>query len=272
MGTTPLEDIGATGTALTFAQGDDDGAIAALPFPLRFYGEEFSSINVGVNGQIVFGGPLYTFANTWTIPTHPVAPNRYAAVAADDFIAPPAATGMGCNDGRILVETRGSAPDRRVIVQWDNICHFAFGTGDASDDNTCQAIFYENGDIEYRYESVSAPEITPTGGAAPGYIIGLESGSGADSVAVDNGTSPPPAAGSSVLFTYTANPAGDCPAGPACPCDFNTDLILNSQDFFDFLTAFFALMPSADYNGDMVINSQDFFDFLSCFFDPPSGC
>jgi hypothetical protein len=59
---------------------------------------------------------------------------------------------------------------------------------------------------------------------------------------------------------------------PECPCDFNADEILNSQDFFDFLTAFFANQPSADYNNDDVINSQDFFDFLTCFFTPPAGC
>jgi hypothetical protein len=58
--------------------------------------------------------------------------------------------------------------------------------------------------------------------------------------------------------------------GPACPCDWNADMTLNSQDFFDFLTSFFA--DNGDFNGDMVTNSQDFFDFLTCFFTPPGGC
>jgi hypothetical protein len=52
----------------------------------------------------------------------------------------------------------------------------------------------------------------------------------------------------------------------ACRADFNGDGFVNSQDFFDFVNAFFALDPSANYNGDAFINSQDYFDFLTAFF------
>jgi hypothetical protein len=51
-----------------------------------------------------------------------------------------------------------------------------------------------------------------------------------------------------------------------CAADFNADGAANSQDFFDFLTAFFAAGPDADFNYDGVVNSQDFFDFLTAFF------
>jgi hypothetical protein len=53
----------------------------------------------------------------------------------------------------------------------------------------------------------------------------------------------------------------------SCPADFNADAQLNSQDFFDFLAAFFA--GEADFNADGMTNSQDFFDFLTAFFN---GC
>ncbi|MGE3108212.1 MAG: hypothetical protein AB7G11_07555 [Phycisphaerales bacterium] len=64
-----------------------------------------------------------------------------------------------------------------------------------------------------------------------------------------------------------------CQVVTNCPCNFNSDQYLNSQDFFDFLTCFFGsscpLGHTADFNLDCVVNSQDFFDFLTCFF---SGC
>jgi hypothetical protein len=54
-----------------------------------------------------------------------------------------------------------------------------------------------------------------------------------------------------------------------CRAAFNDDGVVSSQDFFDFITAFFALNESADFNGDGAVNSQDVFDFITAFF---AGC
>lgn len=67
--------------------------------------------------------------------------------------------------------------------------------------------------------------------------------------------------------------AGSNPADPAstplnvCRADWNHDTMVTSQDFFDFITAFFA--GAADFNSDGLTNSQDFFDFITQFF---GGC
>lgn len=54
-----------------------------------------------------------------------------------------------------------------------------------------------------------------------------------------------------------------------CPVDFDDNFRVNSQDFFEFINAFFGRDPLADMNLDGVVNSQDFFVFLEEFF---AGC
>jgi len=60
-------------------------------------------------------------------------------------------------------------------------------------------------------------------------------------------------------------------AGDSAPCsaDWNADGSLNSQDFFAFITPFFAQAQEADFDGNGSVNSQDFFEFLAAFF---AGC
>jgi hypothetical protein len=57
--------------------------------------------------------------------------------------------------------------------------------------------------------------------------------------------------------------------GAPCPADFDHSGAVNSQDFFDFLTAFFALDLAADFNHSGTVDAQDYFDFVAAFF---AGC
>ncbi|MGE4198197.1 MAG: hypothetical protein AB7G11_13865, partial [Phycisphaerales bacterium] len=49
----------------------------------------------------------------------------------------------------------------------------------------------------------------------------------------------------------------------ACPCDWNIDAVVNSQDFYDFASDFFA--GNADFDQSGTTTSEDFFAFLTCF-------
>ncbi|MBC7773220.1 MAG: choice-of-anchor C family protein [Pyrinomonadaceae bacterium] len=56
-------------------------------------------------------------------------------------------------------------------------------------------------------------------------------------------------------------------SGDPCPADVNGSGSVTSQDFFDFIAAFFA--GNADFNHDGETTSQDFFNFIAAFF---TGC
>jgi hypothetical protein len=48
--------------------------------------------------------------------------------------------------------------------------------------------------------------------------------------------------------------------------DFNADGILNSQDFFDFVNAFFQELLEADFDESGTIDSADFLTYLETYF------
>jgi hypothetical protein len=94
------------------------------------------------------------------------------------------------------------------------------------------------------------------------FVSGLE---GAEGAFLD------PMTGDFLFSTFGGGDRVVAVRGLARPCrpDYNGDGRLNSQDFFDILSDFFASDPTADYNADNLLNTQDIFDYLNDFF---TGC
>lgn len=79
------------------------------------------------------------------------------------------------------------------------------------------------------------------------------------------------ATGTDPCATSTTAPVTNVAETPPPPCraDFNNAGGVTVQDIFDFLSAWFANVPSADFNNAGGITVQDIFDYLSAWF---TGC
>jgi hypothetical protein len=159
-----------------------------------------------------------------------------------------------------------------IWFNWTAPCEgsFTIANCDGSLDDTVMAA-YEGTDCANSTELACGDDTCGIGGgpssvtinatAGGHYLIRIASWTATDCAGADGATG----------TLHISRDGGACPQ--ACACDFNSDNVLNSQDFFDFLNCFFTSgCANADYNHDMTVNSQDFFDFLNCFFMPPAGC
>jgi hypothetical protein len=195
----------------------------------------------------------------------------------------------------VYSETRTSP--NRLIVQWNRVGQYNAGAI-PTDENTFQAVLFENGNIEFRYGAISAQ-------AACEPTVGLENAAGTVGLNYDNtllGTGgvslaiaaqhPCPTgpvegaccAGSTCAVTTAAACAGAntryvgdgsaCNAAgnnvsPCCRADYNQSGSVTVQDIFDFLSGYFTANPAADVNESGGVTVQDIFDFLSAYF---TGC
>lgn len=137
--TTPFEDISTTGTELMLTDDGEENIV--IPFDFDLDGQVSSDIRVGNNGGVLFGtttGDLFSGNLPLAGQTPRIVPFW------DDF-----------DDelGGVFWEIRGTAPLRRVIIQWDDRPHFP---GDTEiDPATFQLVLFEtSNDILFVYEDV----------------------------------------------------------------------------------------------------------------------
>ncbi len=159
------EDLSATGTDIPGLHVDDTATAVALPFSISLFGVPYSTIYVSTNGFFTVNAGDGTFAN---YPFPAVGDPRVAPYFDDLWpVAAPV--------GKILYEVRGTAPNRRLIVQWHNLEHFETrGDGHRID---FEVIMYENSsDILFQYLNTSSFLAGLANGASA--TVGLNKGDG----------------------------------------------------------------------------------------------
>ncbi len=154
------DDISATGTNLPSIHGDDRTVNVPLPFPVSFYNVAYSSMYVGSNGYITFGSGDTEYSN-YSFPD----PDGYPRIA-------PFFDDLNINSSSmVLWQVKGTAPNRRLIVQWHDLRHFG-GSGHIE----FQVIMYENkSDILFQYQNSSNLSPGSNGSSA---TVGLNLGDG----------------------------------------------------------------------------------------------
>jgi hypothetical protein len=127
--------------AATKSRNDNTFPITNLPFSIFYFGEYYSSFQVCTNGFVQFGGGT---ATTTTPSAFPLTSTNdgICAAAWDDL------DGQGTNSS-LVVFTDGTAPNRRIIVDW-SAWQQALNTGTLA----FQIQFHESsGRIQFAYAS-----------------------------------------------------------------------------------------------------------------------
>ena len=123
----------AAANVLTFPTLDDSSATVALPFPFRFYGQEYTTAFVSTNGHVNFLAPNTSLSNVALPATG--TPNAAIYGFWDDLLLDASAS--------VRTELLGTAPNRRFVVEWRNVRFF----GDTTRRIDLNVVLHENGQI-----------------------------------------------------------------------------------------------------------------------------
>ncbi|PWR11162.1 hypothetical protein DKT68_06760 [Micromonospora acroterricola] len=138
------------------------------PFPVKLYGESYTSAWISANGLISFKDPAYfgwigSIPGTLPSPAAEGSPNAAVYVHWDDWVVD--------SQARIATKISGSAPNRQWVVEWRNVHAY----GDTNTRATFEVIFNEGGDITLAYADIDPAKSIERGGEA---TVGIENADG----------------------------------------------------------------------------------------------
>jgi len=135
-----FNDISSTCTDLGLE--DESFTYVDLPFPVKIYGVSYTRLYISDNGALSKENIRIGYYN-YPIPTYAYDYNIIAPFWDD--LNP----SVG---GKVCYQTLGSSPNRKFIIQWDNIPHYDIG---GTNGVTFQVEFIENSStIYYKYKDV----------------------------------------------------------------------------------------------------------------------
>ncbi|MCX5868499.1 MAG: choice-of-anchor D domain-containing protein [Proteobacteria bacterium] len=128
--------VNITGSKLNLL--DDTYVLLTPPFPLRFYGLQYSQLYVGDNGALSFSrGPVYSANGS--------LPDPYQA----SLVAPFWDDLVPNSTNNVYYDVTGTAPYRRFVIEWRNLGHYPSTLSGV----TFQVVFPEESDwILFQYK------------------------------------------------------------------------------------------------------------------------
>ena len=155
------------GTELTFADNDDGSTLVPLPFTFRYYGVDYSSINVGTNGLASFTTSVTARSNT-PIPDSDL-PNSTLYPFWDDLLVDNA-SGFS-----VRAQVQGTAPNRDFVIEWA-----ASFFGEPNSVVYTEIVLSESKRIRFLYANVGRSSTTEFRARGTSATVGIENGSGTD--------------------------------------------------------------------------------------------
>lgn len=180
----PYKWIDATDGVEVFVEGDadlDDGFTGPIDigFDFKFYEHAYQQLYISTNGLVTFESGSESFANR-SIPEN-TPPDNFIAPFWDD---------LEVGDGHVFYKFKDSLAGKSFIVEWHQVKHFG-----GTDPLTFEIVLYENGNIDFQYQSMAGDLESAT--------VGIEDGDGIDGL-LHLYNSPGIGAGEAVRFVRPA--------------------------------------------------------------------